>query len=208
MRKRTLRRRLFWLVVGLGVVLLALGGWIVRGLGTAAVLITLTNSRRRTIMRTKTILAAAFAAAFAAALTAIAGGVSLASASTEGAGGKTLTLVSESTELEHYVDNGKPGESVGDIVFFQELLYDRTRGAKPVGHSEIMCFFIGDDGARCSGTFFLPEGKIEAGGAIHFRRVSRIPVLGGTGAYRGARGEVALTTINERRDRNVIRLLP
>ena len=204
MRKRPLRHQLFWLAVALGVVLLALGGWIVRGLGTAAARITPTNSIRRTHMRSKTILIAACTAALAT----VAGGVSLASASSEGTGGKTLTLISESTDIEQYVDNGKPGESIGDVVFFQERLYDRARGSKPIGHSEIMCLFIGDDGARCSGTFFLPEWKIEAGGAIHFRRVSRIPVLGGTGAYRGARGEVALTTINEQRDRNVIRLLP
>ena len=155
-------------------------------------------------MRTKTILVAACAVALAA----VAGGVSLAAASPAGAETKTLTLVSESTKIEHYVDNGKSGESVGDLVFFQELLYDRARGSKAVGHSEIQCFFLGGDGARCSGTFFLPEGKIEAGGAIHFRRVSRIPVLGGTGAYAGARGEIVLTTINEQRDRNVIHLLP
>jgi hypothetical protein len=48
MRKRTLRRRLFWLAVVLGVLLLALGGWIVRGLVVAAGLITLTHERRRT----------------------------------------------------------------------------------------------------------------------------------------------------------------
>ncbi|MCP9486679.1 MAG: hypothetical protein MSC30_12515 [Gaiellaceae bacterium MAG52_C11] len=154
-------------------------------------------------MRSKTILIACTAA-----LATVAGGVSLASASAEGVGGKTLTLISESTEIEQYVDNGEPGEGIGDVVFFQENLYDRTRGSKPVGHSEIMCFFIGDDSARCSGTFFLPEGKIEAGGAIHFQRVSRIPVLGGTSAYAGARGELTLTTIDEQRNRNVIRLLP
>ena len=206
MRKRTLRRRLFWLAVALGVVLLALGGWIVRALGAAAALITLPNPKRRTLMHAKTILAAACATALAV----VAGGVSLAAASAEagGGGGKTLTLVSESTKIEHYVDNGKPGESIGDVGYFQELLYDRTRGSKPVGHSEIQCFFVGGDAARCSGTFYLPEGKIEVGGALHFRRVTRIPVLGGTGAYAGARGEVALTTINEQRDRNVIRLLP
>ena len=155
-------------------------------------------------MRPKTILVVACIAALAA----VGGGVSLASASAEQARGKTMTLVSESTKLEHYVDNGEQGDSVGDVVYFQELLYDKTRRAKPIGHSEIQCFFLGDDGARCSGTFFLPEGKLEAGGAIHFRRVSRIPILGGTGAYAGARGELTLTTINEQRDRNVIRLLP
>ena len=35
MRRRTLRRRLFWLALALGLVLLALGGWIVQGLRTA-----------------------------------------------------------------------------------------------------------------------------------------------------------------------------
>ena len=157
-------------------------------------------------MRTKAIWIAACVAVLAAAV----GGVSLVSAegAGAGAGGKTMRLLSVDSGLEQFVDTGERGESPGDTIYFQELLYDRTRGAGAIGHSEIMCAFLGEDSARCSATFFFPEGKIEAGGAIHFRRTFRVPVLGGTGSYAGARGEVAVTEVNETRDRTVIRLLP
>lgn len=155
-------------------------------------------------MRRNTMLVAACTAA----LLSILGGVSLASASPEGRAGTTMQLITVDTDLEQLVDNGERGDSPGDTIFFQELLYDRARGPKAVGHSEIMCAFVADDAGRCSATFYLPEGKIEAGGAIHFRRSFRVPVLGGTGAYAGARGELTVTTLSETRDRSVIRLLP
>lgn len=44
MRRRSLKTRLFWTLVVLGVLLLALGGWVVRGAGTALALITQSNS--------------------------------------------------------------------------------------------------------------------------------------------------------------------
>jgi len=209
LRKRTIRRRLFWLAIALGLLVLAAGGWIAGGVRAGARSITSigsTGPRRRFHMRTKTTWIAACVAVVAAAV----GGVSLVSAegAGAGAGGKTMSLVTVDSGLEQFVDTGERGESPGDTGYFQELLYDRTRRAKAIGHSEIMCAFLGEDAARCSATFFFPEGKIEVGGAIHFRRSFRVPVLGGTGAYAGARGEVTVTEINETRDRTVIRLLP
>ena len=156
-------------------------------------------------MRSKTIVITACTAALAT----VAGGVSLASASSEGAGGTTLRFTAVSVAAsEQYIDAGEPGESAGDSILFNELTYDGAVRGKPHGHNEIMCVFVSEESARCNGTIFRPEGKLEAGGALHFRRTVRIPVLGGTGAYAGARGEVAITDVSENRSRYVVRLLP
>jgi hypothetical protein len=117
---------------------------------------------------------------------------------------QTLRFLAVDTGRETYIDLGERGESVGDIVMFSEVL---RAGGKVIGHTEIQCTFSGVDAARCNGTIFLRNGKIEAGGAIHFRKVTRISILGGTGAYAGARGQVEFTDISESRTRYVVRLV-
>ncbi len=156
-------------------------------------------------MRNTTVLIAACTAALATVL----GGVSFASAASEGAGGKTLRFVAvDSGRSDRYIDAGEPGEGPGDLDIFNEVNYRTGGGGKPIGHNEITCMFLDQGSARCDGTIFLREGKIEAGGAIHFRKTFRIPVLGGTGAYAGARGELAITELSDHRSGYVVRLLP
>jgi hypothetical protein len=58
---------------------------------------------------------------------------------------------------------------------FDEVL--RADG-QTAGRTEIHCIFAGRESARCNGTLSLRNGKIEAGRAIHFRRVTRLPILG------------------------------
>jgi hypothetical protein len=117
---------------------------------------------------------------------------------------QTLRLLAVETGKEHYIDLGERGDSVGDIVMFKEILRARGRVA---GHTEIHCTFAGPDSARCNGTIFLGNGKIEAGGAIHFRKVTRLPILGGTGAYAGARGQLEFTEAGNTRSRYFVRLV-
>jgi allene oxide cyclase len=136
------------------------------------------------------------------------GGVSLASASPAAKAPRTLTLISADTgQGELYIDAGPKGESAGDTIIFSELLYDRARAKKPIGHVEVVCINTSLNAARCNGTLFLAAGKIEAAGAIHFRKTFRIPVVGGTGAYSGTGGELQITELSETRDRYVVRLV-
>jgi hypothetical protein len=135
------------------------------------------------------------------------GGVSLASASPV-AKPRTLTLISADTgQGELYIDAGPKGESAGDTIIFSELLFARARAKKPIGHVEVVCINTSLNAARCNGTLFLASGKIEAAGAIHFRKTFRIPVVGGTGAYSGTGGELQVTELSETRDRYVVRLV-
>ena len=134
------------------------------------------------------------------------GSVALASASSTAVPG-TMTLISVDTGSDHYIDVGTKGESVGDTVVFTELLRDPGRANKVVGHNEILCITVSRSAGRCHGTLFLPGGRIEAAGTVRFTtRTFRVPIVGGTGSYAAAAGELVITSLSVTRDRYVIRL--
>jgi hypothetical protein len=209
MRRRRLRRRLFWGGLLLGLLLLIAAATVAAGAASAIEAARRLPGRvarrpeRTTSMRTTSILALSTLV-----LGISIGGASLASASPAAKAPRTLTLISADVgKGELYIDAGPKGESAGDTNIFSEVLYDRARAKKPIGHVEVVCVSTSLNAARCNGTLFLPSGKIEAGGAIHFRETFRIPVLGGTGAYMGASGELQITQLSETRDRYVVRLV-
>jgi len=90
------------------------------------------------------------------------------------------------------LDLGKKGPSVGDERIFADSLLDAK--SKKVGHDAGVCTFttLTPPEAICSITFFLPGGEI----ATQFlntpppRKVAAI--VGGTGAYRGTRGDAVI----------------
>ena len=135
------------------------------------------------------------------------GSVALASASST-AVPRTMTLVSVDTGTgDQYVDVGTKGESIGDMVIFTELLRDPRSANKVVGHNEILCITVSRNAGRCHGTLFLPGGRIEAAGTVRFTtRTFRVPIVGGTGSYAAAAGELVITSLSDTRDRYVIRL--
>ena len=90
------------------------------------------------------------------------------------------------------VDLGQEGPSLGDERIFADTMRD-AKGTK-VGHDAGVCTFtrLAPPEAACQITFFLPGGEI----AIQFlnapppRKLAAI--VGGTGAYRGARGQAVI----------------
>ena len=134
---------------------------------------------------TTTMLVAALVAAVVAA-----------TASANGATVTTLHLV-EKDKAFHFVDNPPAGgerqpPSMGDqFVFTSELL---TRSGKHAGMLHATC--IVTEGGRntvstCYGTFGLRGGQLVAMTTlVGDKKVDHIAIVGGTGAYAGARGEV------------------
>ena len=90
------------------------------------------------------------------------------------------------------LDLGKKGPSVGDERIVADSLLDAK--GKNVGHHAGVCTFttLAPPEAACQITFFLPHGEI----ATQFlnapppRKVAAI--VGGTGAYRDARGDAVI----------------
>jgi hypothetical protein len=100
--------------------------------------------------------------------------------------------------------------SAGDAFLVTQPLFDEagtrvgairrkctalTRGRRPVFH--------------CEGTYVLGDGTIAISAAFKGGEEFLLAVLGGTGAYEGARGSVALEPGDaEGSERNIIHLLP
>jgi hypothetical protein len=113
------------------------------------------------------------------------------------AGPATITITDR--EVEHArVDVGRRGPSVGDMEFSRSLLYNKRIREKPIGHSEVTCIATGQTSSSCTGTYFLPKGKIVVIGPTRFRELYELAVVGGTGLYANARGTLTVTSLGTR----------
>ena len=97
-------------------------------------------------------------------------------------------------EVKHiHVDGGAPGKGAGDQDFYRQLLFNKRITPNAIGHSDIVCTNTGTGSTSCTGTYFLPRGKITVGGVIGARLFYELAVEGGTGLYNNARGTVTAT---------------
>ena len=144
----------------------------------------------------------------ALALTAVAAIVAAVAGASGSATPSSMRLVTvDLPKTEVYVDNGTKGESPGDVIFFAERLHRGSRFGPVMGRVEVMCAFESERESRCNGTLILARGTLEAAGRVLFTGPrTRIPVVGGTKAYAGARGELVITELDEKTDRYDITL--
>ena len=84
----------------------------------------------------------------------------------------------------------------------------RIRRLVEVGHGDVGCVVSsvarpGGPEAECSFSVMLDGGEISATGLVSFAAATTpggtfaIPVVGGTGKYRGAKGEISFNVINQ-----------
>ncbi len=92
-----------------------------------------------------------------------------------------------------YVDSGSPGRGAGDIDFYRGQLFNKGITPTSIGHSDITCTNTGTGSMNCTGTYFLPKGKIMVGGVIGSRLFYVLSVIGGTGLYDNVRGTLTAT---------------
>ena len=88
---------------------------------------------------------------------------------------------------------GKRGPGAGDFDFYRQLLFNKGITVDPIGHSDLTCINTGTGSENCTGTYFLPKGKIMVGGVIASRLFYELAVIGGTGLYDNVRGTVTVT---------------
>ena len=130
---------------------------------------------------------------------------------------KDLTLVSR-PPVGTTVDNGAPGDSIGDILVFTAEV---TKDGQPFGHlfgTKLLVAMPGQNGApedmgihQNQLTFVLPDGTIQVGGVQDYPvggakpgdkvPVATRPITGGTGAYAGASGVLTTTETGDAGDR-------
>ena len=106
------------------------------------------------------------------------------------------------------VDAGRPGRGPGDTQIIRYNLFNKRIKSRPIGHADLVCTFVTPGTRHCTATFFLPKGRLVAGGSIRFPKLYELAVLGGTRLYDNARGTLTVirTTRRPRRDILVFRL--
>lgn len=124
-------------------------------------------------------------------------------------GPRTLRLVS----IEQHcatADNGRRGESLGDLDACRGNLRDARSGAA-AGGAHWTCVYLGSEraGSDCSAVVTLRGGTLQAAGVLsHTSVTSDWAITGGTGRNAGARGSVTLRQLSPTRTAATITLLP
>jgi hypothetical protein len=87
------------------------------------------------------------------------------------------------------VDIGEPGDSVGDILTFDQPLLDK--GMKKIGNNSGTCIRTRvAHSLQCQWTLSFSNGSIQVAGREFDQGKSTISIIGGTGDYAGISGEM------------------
>ena len=103
-----------------------------------------------------------------------------------------------------YNDTGAPGRGPGDVIVIRELLYNKGIRRAPIGHSEMVCTYTGKRWQQCSGTYFLPRGKLVVAGSLRYREFFKLAVIGGTDLYDNVSGSVSATMYSRNPRRSIL----
>jgi hypothetical protein len=84
--------------------------------------------------------------------------------------------------------------AAGDNILAVNKLTSDAGGKKKIGEATATCGFNFDSNASCDLTIRLSGGNLLASGAVHFHSKNLIlAIIGGTGAYKGAGGEMHIS---------------
>jgi hypothetical protein len=124
------------------------------------------------------------------------GSVSLAAGPDNAAQPRILKWISRATAINNIVDIGPTGLSPGDLYVFSDQLFSASAPYPQIGIVDGRCVLIDPSAFRfdCSFTSKVQDGDILAAGTLTLVEGSTnlFAIVGGTGAYRNARGEVSL----------------
>ena len=105
--------------------------------------------------------------------------------------GTSITVVERAT-TDAVIDTGAIGDSVGDLLSFANVVYDADN-KKPVGTDQGFCVRTQVGKAwECSWTTSLADGQITVEGPFLDKGDSVLAIIGGTGKYANARGQMKL----------------
>jgi hypothetical protein len=127
--------------------------------------------------------------------------------SSAGTGPATIRITNREISRER-VDMGAPGRGAGDTEIIRHNLFNKRLSTSPLGHADYVCTFVTAGTRSCTATFFLPQGRLVAGGSIRYSSLYELAILGGTRLYDNARGTLTVirTTQSPRRDILLFRL--
>jgi hypothetical protein len=124
-------------------------------------------------------------AAAAAAAVLLFGVVSGSAAVNDADSATTFTVIQTTTSMHLPPDGISPGSTI-------TFTADATAKGRPVGTSQAACVIVAGASAQCQGTMFTRRGQIQAQGPIDIASPSStVAIVGGTGAYKSARGFIS-----------------
>ncbi|GMQ88525.1 MAG: hypothetical protein BMS9Abin08_1781 [Gammaproteobacteria bacterium] len=108
-----------------------------------------------------------------------------------------ITIADARADAAQFIDAGEPGDSVGDLLVFNQPLLDEQRNA--VGNNSGTCIRtrVGHS-FQCQWTLTFDNGGIQVAGREFDQGISDISIVGGTGRYAGITGE--MTSVNNNDD--------
>lgn len=110
---------------------------------------------------------------------------------------QSLSLVERATS-DAVTDTGSKHDSVGDILTFANELYDKENKNK-VGSDNGYCLrTVAGKAWECAWTNSLQDGQINVAGPFIDGQDFVLAIVGGTGRYQDARGEMTLHARDEK----------
>ncbi len=105
---------------------------------------------------------------------------------------ETLTVVERAVGNATPVHGGTARDNVGDILTFANQVFD-AGNVKHLGSDQGFCVrLVVGRSYECHWTLLLAGGQIVVDGPFYDDADSMLAVVGGTGAYSGARGQMKL----------------
>ncbi|MES1246324.1 MAG: hypothetical protein ABUS54_01470 [Actinomycetota bacterium] len=103
-------------------------------------------------------------------------------------------------------NSGKKGARAGDTAVVTLTLYSDRKLTHQVGTATYTCTFNFNQVATCDGHFALNRGSLIAMGPARLDGSTIVlAVIGGTGSYEGAHGQLTSTSLNKQQDTQVFR---
>ena len=103
-----------------------------------------------------------------------------------------ITIADARVEKAQVIDLGEPGDSVGDVLVFDQPLLDEHGNS--LGNNSGVCIRTRvEHSFQCQWTLTLDDGSIQVAGRELDRGTSSITIVGGTGVYSGITGHMDST---------------
>ena len=123
--------------------------------------------------------------------------------------GRVIELSGVTTSMGVALDAKPKGDSAGDIGYVVGKL---TKNGKPFGRFHGTCFLFAKETSHCTFTAGLPDGQLilesSYGPGFNTGATALEAIVGGTGAYEGARGQGRDSEVGQNGLRLHLELLP
>lgn len=107
-----------------------------------------------------------------------------------------VTIADARINKAEFIDLGEPGDSVGDILTFDQPLLDKQ--GENIGTNSGTCIRtrVGHS-FQCQWTLTFENGNVQVAGREFDKGMSNITIVGGTGEYAGIFGEMVSVNNND-----------